>query len=114
MEKIDEREYIETLINVKVEINKAIESGRLLSFSELGKILGKDPEFIKDVVGRRFSELTKKVMYSPFSPPDPDFYLLGDGIHEIANNKMYKSFKKRLTAKEKGTGIIGRIMRAGM
>ncbi len=111
--EIDEKTYQEMLNKIKYELQKAANEGNILSYTELGRILNLDPEYVREIVGRRFTELTKKAMRSWFEPADPDFFLLGENIKEINNNGFYKQFKKRLEVKEKGTGIIGRLLRVG-
>lgn len=109
--EIDEKTYQETLKKIKEKLNKAAREGVLLSYKDLGSILDLDPEYVREIVGRRFTELTKQATKSWFESPNPDFFLIGENIKEINENKYYKFFKKRLSAKEKGSGILARLMR---
>lgn len=90
---MEENTYNELIGKIKDILNDAAKKGNVLSYTDLGKELSITPEMVKEVVGRRFSELTKKA-FDPFSDADPDFYLLGDNIKEICNNKQYLRFKK--------------------
>jgi hypothetical protein len=110
---IDENLYQETLTKIKEKLNKAASEGVLLSYTDLGKILDMDPDFIHDVIGRRFSELTKKATKSWNEPPDPDFFLIGDNIKEINGNRFYLMFKRHIERKQKGSGLLGRLMGMG-
>ena len=110
---IDEKLYQETLIKIKEKLNKAANEGVLLSYTDLANILDMDPGFVHDVIGRRFTELTKQASRSWTEPVDPDFFLIGDTIREIHGNRFYKMFKRRAEQKQKGTGLIARIMGMG-
>lgn len=110
---IDENLYQETLTKIKEKLNKAASEGVLLSYTDLGSILDMDPDFIRDVIGKRFAELTKKATKSWNEPPDPDFFLIGDNIKEIHTNKFYLMFKRHLERKQKGTGLLGRLFGMG-
>lgn len=103
---MEEKTYVDIIERIKELLNKACETGKPMSYTELGKKLGLSPEYIKEVVGIRFTQLTKKA-YDSFKDADPDFYLLGDNIKEICNNKHYLKFKEK---KMKQLGKTGRFM----
>lgn len=107
---IDEKTYKETLEKIKEKLNEAAEENILLSYKDLGRRLDLEPEYVREIIGIRFTELTNQALKSWFGPPDPDFYLLGENIKEINTNKHYKSFKKRLDTKSKGTRILSRLI----
>jgi len=110
---IDESKYQETLTKIKEKLNKAIKEGVLLSYTDLGNILDLDPQFIHDVIGRRFTELTKQATRSWNEPVDPDFFLIGDTIKKINGNKFYRMFKRHAERKQQGVGLIARILGMG-
>jgi hypothetical protein len=87
-------------------------NGRM-SYSQIGQALGKDPEFIRSVVGVKFVNLTKDIVAHPLDGPDEEFFLLGDNIKEICNNKEYLRFKqirgRSITAMGKMGGLLGRL-----
>jgi len=111
--KMDEKSYKAELEKVKIELARAAEVGTILSYIDLGKNLDVEPEYVRAVVGRRFTELTNQIRYTTFDSPDPDFYLLGENIKEISTNGYYLQFKKLIKKKEKGTGLIGRLLQLG-
>jgi hypothetical protein len=111
--EIKEEVYQRDLSRIKDKLSKAISDGAVLSYTDLGRMLDLDPDYVKEIIGLRFSQLTKKASSSWFAPVDPDFLLIGESIKEIRENKFYKMFKKRINTKNKGSGILGRLMHGG-
>jgi hypothetical protein len=95
--------YDDMIEKIKQLLTEAYEKGQTMSYTELGEKLGVSPEYIKKIVGIRFTQLTKKA-YNPFNDADPDFYLFGDNIKEICNNKQYHIFKEKKMKQLSKTG----------
>jgi len=78
------------------------ESDRPLSYNEIGLKLNLPLEDVKTVVGTEFKNLTGGSLKTLVSmgAADPDFFLLGDGIKEIAENRYYKIMRKGIIKKQ--------------
>lgn len=69
-----------------------------LTYDELSNITNLTPGRVKQIIGIRFTELTKSATRGF---PDQDFYIIGDNVEPISKNMWYDVIKRRLEIKIK-------------
>lgn len=79
-----------------------------LSYLDLSERLTLEESEVKRIIGKRFSELTKRARDFTKTDADSELFLIGDNVKEIASDRHYNTFKN---FKTKGNNMINWLFR---